>query len=161
PYRYMVPSVTKAPGAGDASYVSDVSVTNLEKDDGFLYFQFLGHGKFRDENPPANQPVSTPISIPGSGSREVTDVLGSFGLANDYGALLIQSSRKLMAGARTYTTGAGGGTYGQFTPALDLSTELLTVGEVGRFIGVREDDRFRTNLAFFNTASVQCIIQVE
>jgi len=161
PYRYMIPSVAKAPGAGDSSFVSDVTVANVDKDDGFLFFQFLGHGKFRDENPPANQPVSTPVSLAAGGARDFPDILGGLNVSNDYGALLIQSSRKLFAGSRTYTPSAGGGSFGQYTQAVDLSTELLTVGEVGRFISVREDDRFRTNLAFFNTASVQCVIRVE
>lgn len=160
PYKYVVPSVAHASGL--ASYASTVSLVNLESADGFFAMQFLGHGQLGDQSPPTSQPVLNPAPIPAGASRELVDVLGSaFGLTNDYGALLIQSTRRLLAGAVTATSGPAGGTYGQFAPAMDLSTELLATGETGRIIGIRDDANFRTNVALFNATAFQCGVQLE
>lgn len=162
PYRYVVPSVAHVGGL--ALYVSNLNVTNVDSADGAFVLQFLGHGKFGDQNPPPSQPTLSPISIPAGGSREFADVLGSssmFNLSNDYGALLVRSTRKLLVGAHTYTSAAGGGTFGQYAPASDISTEIVAVGETGRFIGIRDDASFRTNLALVNPSSTTCGVQLE
>ncbi len=164
PYRYVIPSVTHL-----GLYVSDVNVTNLEGADGQFLVQFLGHGSDGDQNPPASQPtVANPIPIAAFGSRELADVLGSastFNLSNDYGLLLFQSTRQLALGARTYTPAAGGGTYGQFATGLDASTALLSPGQSGRIVAVRDDNStstgFRTNVALFNVSAKQCPLTVE
>ncbi|MFI5119875.1 MAG: hypothetical protein ACHQM4_05645 [Thermoanaerobaculia bacterium] len=163
PYSYVVPSVARTGG-----FVSDLAITNAEAAGGQFLVQYLGHGNDGDENVPALQPVSSPQSIAPSGSREIPDVLGSlFSISADYGALLVQSTNRLLIGARTSAPAPGrAGTFGQFTEAVDVSSGAspgfaLAFGETGRFVAVREDASARTNLVFVNTSMSPCAVQSE
>lgn len=160
PYAYVVPSVARTGG-----FVSDLAVTNAEAADGQFVIQYLGHGNDGDQNVPALQPVSSPQSIAPSGSREISDVLGSlFSISSDFGALLVQSTNRLLVGARTAAPAPGGaGTFGQFTEAVDVSSGAspglaLAFGETGRFVAVREDASARTNLVLVNTSMSPCAV---
>jgi hypothetical protein len=163
PYAYVVPSVARTGG-----FVSDLAVTNVEAADGQFVVQYLGHGNDGDENVPALQPVSSPQHLAPSGSREISDVLGSlFSISSDYGALLVQSTNRLLVGARTAVHAPeGAGTFGQFTEAVDVSSGAspgfaLSFGETGRFVAVREDASARTNLVLVNMSMSPCAVQSE
>ena len=139
PYTYVVSSVARAGG-----FVSDLSVTNVEASEGQFVLQFLGHGTDGDQNLPALQPTSSPQRISATGSREIPDVLAAlFSVSSDYGAVLVQSTGRLLVGARTATTTSGGvGTFGQYTEAVDVSSGAtsslaLATGEFGWFPAVR------------------------
>ncbi len=161
PYTYIVPSVARAGG-----FVSDVSVTNVEGSDGQFVLQFLGHGTDGDQNLPALQPASSPQRIDPFGSRAFPDVLAAlFSVSSDYGAVLVQSTGRLLVGARTATTTTSGGvgTFGQYTEAVDVSAGAtpslaLATGEFGWFPAVREDASARTNLVFVNPSSTPCVL---
>jgi len=164
PYTYVVPSVARAGG-----FVSDLSVTNVEASEGQFVVQYLGHGSDGDQNLPAVQPASSPQRIDPSGSREFPDVLATlFSVSSDYGAVLVQSTGRLLIGARTATTTTSGGvgTFGQFTEAVDVSAGAtpalaLATGETGFFVAVREDASARTNLVLVNPSLTPCAIQSE
>jgi hypothetical protein len=164
PYTYVVPSVARAGG-----FVSDLSITNVEEADGQFVVQFLGHGSDGEQNLPAVQPSSSPQRIGPSGSREIPDVLATlFSVSADYGALLVQSTGRLLVGARTATTTTSGGvgSFGQFTEAVDVSSGAmpalaLATGETGWFAAVREDASARTNLVLVNPSLTPCAIQSE
>ena len=163
PYTYVVPSVARTGG-----FVSDLAITNVEAADGQFLVQYLGHGNDGDENVPALQPISSPQRVAASGARAIPDVLGSFfSVSSDFGALLVQSTSRLLVGARTTTAAPGGvGSFGQFTEAVDVSSGAtpgfaLAFGETGRFIAVREDASARTNLALVNTAMTPCAVESE
>jgi hypothetical protein len=163
PYAYVIPSVARTGG-----FLSDLAVTNVEEADGQFVIQYLGHGNDGDENVPAPQPVSSPQRIAPSGSREIPDVLGSlFSISSDFGALLLQSTNRLLVGARTAAHAPGGaGTFGQFTEAVDVSSGAspglaLAFGETGRFVAVREDASARTNLVLVNTSMSSCAVRSE
>ncbi len=160
PYAYVVPSVARTGG-----FVSDLAVTNAETADGQFVIQYLGHGNDGDQNVPARQPVSNPQHLAPAGSREIPDVLGSFfSISSDFGALLVQSTNRLLVGARTAVSAPGGaGTYGQFTEAVDVSSGAspglaLAFGETGRFVAVREDASARTNVVLVNTSMSPCLV---
>lgn len=165
-YSYIVPSVAHQQGI--ALFVSDLNLTNLESSDAIFTLQFLDHGNFGDQSQPASQPITSNITVPAFGSRELTDVVTSqFGLAG-YGALLVQSTKRLFVGARTYTSSNGptGGFYGQYVEGVDVSAGADSVyvilpNEKGRFIGVREDADTRTNFVLFNTGSTVCNVALE
>jgi hypothetical protein len=162
PYKYYIPSVAHAQGV--TLYVSDVTVTNVDGADGSFTMQFLGHGNSGDASSPPSQPTLAPATISAGGTREYSDVLSIFGISladNPYGALVIQSTRKLLVGAKTTTSPASGGTFGQFALGLDASTELLSLHETGRIIGIREDATTRTNVVLVNNSSNHCSAQVE
>jgi hypothetical protein len=163
PYTYVIPSVARTGG-----FVSDLAVTNVEAADGQFLVQFLGHGNDGDQAVPALQPVSSPQRVAPSGARAIPDVLGSlFSVSSDFGALLVQSTSRLLVGARTATAAPGGaGFFGQFTEAVDVSSGAtpgfaLAFGETGRFVAVREDATARTNLALVNTAMTPCVVESE
>jgi hypothetical protein len=162
PYTYVVPSVARSGG-----FVSDLSVTNVEGSGGQFVVQYLGHGSDGDQNLPAVQPASSPQRIDPSGSREFPDVLATlFSVHSDYGAVLVQSTGRLLIGAHTATTTTSGGvgSFGQFTEAVDVSAGAtpavaLATGETGWFVAVREDASARTNLVLVNPSFTPCAIQ--
>jgi hypothetical protein len=160
PYAYVVPSVARMGG-----FVSDLAVTNAEARDGQFVIQYLGHGNDGDRNVPAQQPVSSPQFIAPWGSREIADVLSSlFSISSDFGALLVQSTNRLVVGARTAAPARGGaGTFGQFTEAVDVTSGdspgmALAFDEIGRLVAVREDASARTNVVLVNTSMSSCIV---
>lgn len=139
PYEYVLPLLQRVETGGTST--SDLILTNLEGADGALKLQFLSHGNPGDETPPSSQPETRPMSISANGTRELTDVLGlpgTFALGDAYGALVVRSSRRLAAGARIRVEGPSG-SVGYFSHAVDVSTGLLTLGESGRLIGIRDD----------------------
>jgi hypothetical protein len=161
PYVYLLPSVARTGG-----FVSDLAVTNTQAADGQFFVQYLGHGGDGDLNVPDTQPVSGPQHLAPSGSRDIRDVLGSlFSISSDFGALVVQSTNRLLVGARTAAPApAGTGTFGMFTEAVDVSsgatsTLALGFGETGRFAAVREDASARTNLVFVNPTMTPCSLQ--
>lgn len=162
PYSYVIPSVAHA--QGNTLYVSDLSVTNIEGTDGSFTLQFLNHGSIGGLTQPSPQPVTAPTTIRAGGSVLFGDVLANgFGIdvsTNPYGGLLIRSTVKLQAGARTYTRGTAG-SFGQFALAVDTSTELLASGESGWLIGMHEDSTTRTNIALVNLGTNACNIRFE
>jgi hypothetical protein len=161
PYTYVVPSVVHSGGAA-----SDVFVTNLENADAQFVAQYLSHGNDGDQTMPSRQVQPPPQIVPAGGTRLYTDVVGLLGFADDWGALVLQSTRRLAPGGRTWTSAAGGGSVGSYTVAVDVSAglaspEALATGETGRFTGVREDSAARTNLVFANLSTAPCILQAE
>lgn len=156
PYQYLVPSVARTGG-----YTSDLYVGNLGAADGLFLVQFLGHGKPGDVRAPASQPILGPLAVGVGGTRELVDVLGSFGVSNDWGALLVKGTKRLAVGARTSSAAPEGGTVGQYGAGIDVSTGLLSVGETGRLVGVREDLDFRTNVALVNFSTAPCAVELE
>lgn len=163
PYAYVIPSVARTGG-----FVSDLAVTNVEAADGQFIVQYLGHGNDGDQNVPAVQPVASPQRVAGSGSREIPDVLGAlFSISSDFGALFVQSTSRLLIGARTSAPASSGtGSFGQFTEAVDVSSgatpgHALASFETGRFAAVREDAAARTNLVLVNTTTTPCAVRSE
>jgi hypothetical protein len=163
-YSYVIPSVAHV--SGRVLFVSDLNVTNLEGSDAIFNVQFQGHGAFGDQGAPASQPVSSNINVPAFGSKELVDVVQStFGLS-DFGSLLIQSTKRLFAGAKTYTAGPSGGVYGQYVEGVDVSAgastaSVLLFNETGRFAGIREDADVRTNFVLFNPGPAVCNVNIE
>jgi hypothetical protein len=160
-YAYLIPYLVRSGG-----FTTDVFVTNLENADGQFLVQYLTHGADGDQTMPARQPVAAAQIVAAGGSRSYFDVVGLYGYADDWGALFIQSTRRLVVGARTWTAAPAGGTIGSYGAAIDLSPGLaapdaLATGETGRFTGVLEDASARTNLVLVNTASVPCGLQAE
>ncbi len=161
PYTYVVPSVVHSGGA-----TSDIFVTNLENSDAQFVAQYLSHGSDGDQTMPSRQVQPPAQIVPAGGTRLYTDVVGLLGFADDWGALLLQSTRRLAPGGRTWAPAAGGGTVGPYTAAVEVSPglaspEALATGETGRFTGVREDAAARTNLVFVNLSTVPCVLKAE
>ena len=161
-YAYILPSFVRSGG-----FTSDLYVTNLENADGQFLVQYLTHGNDGEQTMPARQPVAPAQIVSAGGSRLYVDVVGLYGYADDWGALFIQSTRRLLVGSRTWAPAPGGsGIVGSYAAGMDISPglsapEALATGETGRFSGVREGAAARTNLVFANTATVPCTLNAE
>jgi len=160
-YTYLVPYLVRSSG-----FTTDLFVTNLENADAQFLVQYLAHGNDGDQTIPARQAIAPAQLVSAGGSRLYLDVVGLYGYAEDWAALHIQSTRRLLVGTRTWALSPGGGTVGSYTAGVDVSPgfaspEALATGETGRFTGVREDAAARTNLVFTNTATVPCVLQAE
>lgn len=156
-FAYVVPSVASILGAGGVPFVSDFSVTTLETTETVVGLE-LWTAEGRRE--------SSLITLPGRGSRTIPDVVkNAFGLEQTFGTLIVSSTGRVSAGARTWAPVAGGGSNGQFAIAGDArnpsSAAILATGEVGVFPGVRQDTAFRTNVGVYNLGTTECIVEVE
>jgi hypothetical protein len=159
-YSYAIASV--AHFSGFTLFTSDLYVTNTESGIGQFNIQFLGHVNPDGSNPPASQPITTTQSLAGNGSKTFVDILSSvFGTQSDFGTLLVQSTKKLQIGAKTFSPGP----FGQYTDGVEVSDSnspnFLNQNEAGRIVGVRENDAdFRTNIALFNMGGGTCTAQI-
>jgi hypothetical protein len=156
-FAYVVPSVASILGAGGVPFVSDFSVTTLETTETVVGLELWTAGGRRE---------TALITLPGRGSKTIPDVVKTaFGLEQTFGALIVSSTGRVSAGARTWAPVAGGGSNGQFAIAGDArnpsSAAILATGEVGVFPGVRQDTAFRTNVGVYNLGTTACVVEVE
>jgi hypothetical protein len=149
---WLLPSSARVQGAG-AFWTTDLSLRNAGTAAATVTVKFLGHSG--DGRAGAEIPVTV---APGE-TWTRSDVLSTlFGLAADWGPILVRSeSSGLVVLGQTSTPG-GGGTYGQSVPAFapgDL------VGATPRsIVGVRQDASFRTNLMLANATETALDVDV-
>lgn len=139
---WLLPSSARAPGVG-AFWTTDLVLRNTGHSAMLTTVRFLGHSGDGRNGPELEVPLE-----PGQ-TRTFADVLGSlFGLEGDYGPILVTPSEAgLAVQGQTFTPG-GGGSYGQSVPAV-AAAGLVGAGR-RTIVGVRQDDRFRTNLMLAN-----------
>lgn len=139
---WLLPSSARAQGVG-AFWTTDLVLRNAGPSAMLTTVKFLGHSGDGRGGPEVEVPLE-----PGQ-TRTFADVLGSlFGLEGDYGPILVTPTEAgLVVQGQTFTPG-GGGTYGQSVPAVAAAG---LIGAAKRtIVGVRQDDRFRTNLMLAN-----------
>jgi hypothetical protein len=92
-----------------------------------------------------------------------TDALSTlFGIGQDKGMIVVQSTQPLRAYSRTYSQIASGTTletFGQAYVGMEAS-EALTPGSVGYFGALRSDGQYRTNLEFANVSTIGTDVSV-
>ena len=152
---WILPSSARAPGAGGATWTTDLFVANTGSADATLGLKFLGH----DTDGRAGAEKSVTLG----GGKAVTwaDVLGSvFGLSTDWGAVRVASSTpSLFVSGQTSTPDPSAGTYGQSVPAF-ADGDLVRAGSSRTILGVREDAAFRTNLVLSNATESSLDVDV-
>ena len=152
---WLLPSSARAPGAGGATWTTDLFVANTGAAEATLGLRFLGHD--------ADGRTGVEKSFALGAGQAVTwgDVLGSvFGLSTDWGALRVASSTAaLLVSGQTSTPAASGGSYGQSVPAF-AEADLVRAGTSRTILGVREDAAFRTNLVLANATEVPLDVDV-
>ncbi len=150
---YVVPSVAHAPGKGTSQWRSTITAVNRGTAPATVTLTFLSTS---GETRTANETLSA------GATKEWPDILVSrFGYAasaNVSGSLQILSSQPLFAYSRTYNQAASG-TFGQYYPALAVST-ALTSGQSGVLPGVKKNTAFRTNVGIQNLGEVSCQVRV-
>ena len=98
-----------------------------------------------NRNAPSRQ-----YTVLGGRTMVLADILSAFGLASGSGALEVtwSAGSAPVVTSRTYTTVAGGGTYGQsIDPVASFRGDAFVPG-------LRSDFAFRTNVGFVNDADV-------
>ncbi len=152
---HIVPVVVKASGYAGTDWRSDLAISNLGDAAvtvGLAYFP-----EKRDNTWDMTFPVT--VNIGARGTLAVQDVIGSlfpsYG-SSTKGALLVMvensgggtESPRLAVTSRAYNAADPERTYGQTVPSTQLG---IVSGEgVAVMTGVRQDDRFRTNIGVVN-----------
>jgi hypothetical protein len=138
-----LPVVASLPGLNSTDWRTDVSVVNLGTTDTTIVM--LLQPEIRDGVPAFATMESDPIIIPAGEQHTMRNILGNvFGLSNTKGALSIFSTdfSPLVIGARIYTLGDDGGSYGQNVEGVLVANEAWAPG-------VTHDDFYRTNIGIF------------
>ena len=145
---WLLPSSARSAGA-NAFWTTDLAVMNAGSQPASVTLKFLGHGGSGAAGPERT------FTVPARSTVTWPDVLSSvFGLGTDWGPILIRSTgTSLVAQGQTWTASPSGGTYGQSVPAIGPSD---AVGPTPKALaGVRQDSRFRTNIALANFGETQ------
>jgi len=147
----MIPAVGRAGGANGTFWRSDVTIYNPTASTQSVSLLYLASGA---DN---RTPVSRSFAILPGRTVVFADVLQSvFGLGGGTGALAIRSSGNVepVVTSRTYTSVAGGGTYGQsIDPVLSWDSDAWVPG-------LRSDSSFRSNVGFVNTSNAPISVGV-
>lgn len=145
---WLLPSSARSPGT-NAFWTTDLAVMNAGSQPASVTLKFLGHGSSGVAGPERT------FTVPARATVTWPDVLSSvFALGTDWGPILIRSTAaSLVAQGQTWTASPSGGTYGQSVPAIGPSD---AVGPTPKALaGVRQDSRFRTNIALANFGETQ------
>ncbi len=137
----VLPAVGRAPGANGTYWRSDVTLYNSRPSNADVYLKYLAGGA---DNRNA---ASRRFTLAAGQTVVVQDVLSSFGLSSGTGALQIlwvDGGVGPVVTSRTYTTAAGGGTYGQSIDPIGSSGYDSVVP------GLRSDSSYRSNVGFVN-----------
>ncbi len=114
PTTWILPSSAHAPGANNAFYKTDLTVTNTGAVAANLVLKFLGN------NQDGRTGAEVTRVVPAGQTATYTDVLSSlFGVSNGYGAIRIAAdTNDLKVVSQTSTPPPSGvGTFGQAVPA--------------------------------------------
>jgi hypothetical protein len=139
-----IPAAARTAGVGGADWRTDLTLVNPGSGDLIVEIVLVG-----ENGPVATDVVHVPDGWVIRLADVVADALGSDGT----GALRLTPRQGLvMATSRTFAT-TSGGSYGQGIPGVPASAALAT-GEVAVLPGLRQNDRFRTNLGLVNVGDV-------
>ncbi len=149
---FIVPSVARSAGgtvAAPAMYTTDFFLANVGSTSANVTLRYLAFG-----TPDGSTGPTKSYSLNPQTAYTFRDVLGSvFGLSSnrDFGAILVTSSSPGLAIDSVTTTPApsGPGRFGQSVPGIP-SASWFRPGTNVAIVGVREDDKVRTNLVLVN-----------
>ena len=141
-----MPSVARTAGPNGSFWTSDLTVHNRGALPVALTLKFLGHDADGSDGP------ENDVTIGPYQTVTYADVLASvFGIGNGWGAVRVRTaSDRIAVRSRTSTLRAGG-SIGDGLPGV-RTDRLFTNQTVPDAVltGLREDDRFRTNLILVN-----------
>ena len=139
-----------AEGADDSTWRTDVAVLNPWSQSVNIDLAFPSH----------NGRTTRSATLAPGRLREWVDVVGGlFGIRDNVsGALTVEAPQALVVTSRTYND-AGGGTFGQFFPAVSFS-QAVTFGRTGFLNQIRKNHDFRTNVGFLNLGDAVAQVRV-
>jgi subtilisin-like proprotein convertase family protein len=150
-YSYLVAGIAHAPGAAGTNWRSKMAVLNRSGTAAQLTLTYVRTAKGLK---------SETITLAANQLMAWDDVAVSlFGVtSNSSGAILIESTQRLIVTARTFNVGAAG-TFGQFLPGVDESEALLS-GQTGVISQLTKNADFRTNIGFVNLGPAACVARI-
>jgi hypothetical protein len=154
PYRYWIPSASRAAGSGGSQWRTDLGVMNPNAGRSDLELVFYS----------ATKKTSTTFVAGGSQSILV-DVVGQLA-GSGSAALEVRSALPVKVSSRTYNLNTAGaqcypnGTLGQNLDALGASQGLGT-GESAILTQLIENAAFRTNISLTNMSAAAATVKVE
>ena len=150
---YFVSGVARTPGFSPAFWYTDLTVLNAGSVAASLRLTFYG----------SNFPPTVTLTLGSHQQITWTDVVGTlFGLAQDKGMIVLESTQQVLALSRTYskvTEGTTVKTYGQAYVGMEASQGLV-FNQVGYLGSLRSDGQYRTNLEFLNASPVPTDVEV-
>jgi hypothetical protein len=152
--RAIIPAASHAPGAFGTQWVSDLEIVNHSTTEARANIYFLPGGADNS----GNQGVA--VAVPASQALRIEDIVRRmFGVEEAGGALIVGSDAPLRLSSRTYSTGGGEGTYGQFVPAV-AEANALVKDESGIIQQLAWNTSYRTNIGFANMGSAHISVGV-
>ncbi len=141
---WILPSSARKRGVGSSFYTTELTVSNTGPASASVSLRFLGHDRDGRTGP------ETGFTLAAGATRVIPDVLStSFGLGDDYGAILVSSNVATLVVESTTSTPGGGGEFGQGLRASGRN-DLVGDDHARSIVGVRDDSLFRTNLILTN-----------
>jgi len=135
-----IPASAHVDGLGGARWRTDLHLFNPATGDLLTRIELVG---------PEGTVAETTVHAPEGWLHHFPDVVAGQLDSTGVGALKITPTMGLvMATSRTFADGAQG-SYGQGIPGV-AESEALAAGETGILPGLRQDDRFRTNIGLVN-----------
>ncbi len=155
PYRYWIPSASRASGSGGSQWRTDLGILNANgaRNDVELVFYSTSGTK-----------TSTTF-VAGSSQSILVDVVGQMGSSGN-GALEVRTALPAKVSSRTYNLNVAGATcypnatLGQNLDALTVQQGLAT-GEVAYLPQLVENAAYRTNVSLTNMGAANASVKVE
>jgi photosystem II stability/assembly factor-like uncharacterized protein len=142
----LLPVATRASGIGGSDWRTDLDVANLAPESRTLSLSFVPA-----EN--VSAAIRRELLLAPGESQRMADLVGDFFGTTGTGSIWIETAPigqgGIAAGARIFTQGSDGASYGQFVVARSAS-EGARPGETHLLPGLVQNDRFRSNAGFAN-----------
>jgi subtilisin family serine protease len=152
-HTYFVSGVARTPGFAPAFWYSDLTALNAAAATAQLRVSFYG----------SSFHTLGPIALGGHQQITWTDALNTlFGIGQDKGMIVVESTQPLRTYSRTYSQVASGTTvetFGQAYVGMEASEALTSTG-VGYLGALRSDGQYRTNLEFANVSQTATDVNV-
>jgi len=148
---FWLPAVIEAPGATGAQWRTDLRVHPTDSTSPVQLTLTL-----------EPQHVTRQLSLPPSTStHDLSNLFDLLGVTGEVGMLHVVASQEVYVVCRVYSAAAQGNR-GQGIPMVvpTRRDQTLTAGETGHLVGLRADDRYRTNIALQNYGATSAAVTV-
>ncbi len=154
-YKYFIPASAKATGAQGSNWVTDLMVLNSSNSVANVEFIFTPSGQNG-----TNSSYIHSETIKSNQGKFFSDILSYwYGLNNVSGSIRINSNTPIILTSRTYNDQGLSGTYGQFIPGY-VEEEAISLNEKAYLVGIRQDEKFRTNIGFSEIGGKEARVKV-
>jgi subtilisin family serine protease len=145
----FVPVGVHASGANQTFWITDARVLNP----GPQASAAVGLHFVPADADGTSEAIPAEVSVPAGAILDLPDlVLETFGLDGFQGNILVESTEDLVITSRTYNTGGGSGTYGQFIGEALPSDSIGQGDEPALLLQLASTDDFRTNIGLSETS---------